>query len=241
MFYFFISIYIWTFFLLSCFFFFPIVLVFWAITYFFDPNGRIIQWISCLWASVLTWANPLWKFTISGKENLPKEACVMIVNHQSMADILAVYRLFIHFKWIPKTELFKVPFVGWNMTLNRYIRVDRGSKSSHLQLMRRCEETIQKGNSIMIFPEGTRSKDGKIHHFKEGAFFMAKTSKVPVVPIVLKGTFGALPTKGFMMNMRNSIKVKVLPPIPYEQFKDIDTKEFAKQMQQFMTNEFENL
>src|ERR1035437_9216243 len=122
MYYFIVSITSWFLFFLSWFIIFPIICVIWVFTRWTDPSLKLVHWSSCVWGSVLTWVNPLWKVKISGREKIKKgQTYVMVCNHQSMLDILVLFRLFKRFKWVSKAELFKIPIVGWNMSLNRYI------------------------------------------------------------------------------------------------------------------------
>jgi 1-acyl-sn-glycerol-3-phosphate acyltransferase len=165
----------------------------------------------------------------------------MICNHQSMLDINVLYRLFAHFKWVAKKELFKVPISGWNMTLNRYIPVDRGNKASHLKMLKQCEDNLKNRNSIMIFPEGTRSPDGEIHNFKEGAFKIALKAKAPILPIILDGTSDMLPKHGLVFKNKSNIRVKVLDPVPYNSFAHLTPKELADQMREMMIGQFQQL
>lgn len=242
MYYFIVSITSWLLFFLSWFIIFPIVCVIWLLTILVDPNLKLVHWTSCIWGSVLTWVNPLWTTKISGRNNIKSgQTYVLISNHQSMLDILVLYRLFKRFKWVSKSELFKIPIVGWNMSLNRYISVDRSSKKSHLQMMRACEKNLNRGNSIMIFPEGTRSRDGQIHTFKEGAFMIAKQTKVPIIPIVLKGTYAAFPDHGVIFKNRCTIHIEVLEAIPYETFKNMENKDIAKLTQSLISERFNKL
>ena len=135
--------------------------------------------------------------TITGTEHLDTEMpVVMIANHQSFADILVLFRLRAHYKWVSKAENFRVPLIGWNMSLNRYIRIERGSIRGNLKMMRDCEVALRDGNSLMIFPEGTRSVDGRMRPFKEGAFELAIRMRRPILPIVITGTGEALPEAG---------------------------------------------
>ena len=106
---------------------------------------------------------------------------VMVANHQSLLVILVLFRLFFHFKWVSKIENFRVPCIGWNMTLNRYIPLRRGDKGSIVQMLRDCREALAAGNSIMMFPEGTRSPDGRLRSFKTGAFELAKQAYKPIL------------------------------------------------------------
>jgi 1-acyl-sn-glycerol-3-phosphate acyltransferase len=145
-----------------------------------------------------------------------------------------VFRLFAHFKWIAKDSLFKIPIVGWTMALNRYISVKRGNKRSHLKMIKACEKNLENGNSLMIFPEGTRSEDGKIQHFKDGAFLLAQSAQVPVLPIIIEGTANALPKKGFVMKTKQSITITVLDPIPYSTFANLTARELAEKVRSLM-------
>jgi len=242
MYYFIVTVYTWIIVILSFFICFPIAFIIWFTTYLFDKRLRVLHLFSCFWASSYLFTSPFWKVKIIDRAKInPDETYVMICNHQSMLDIIVLYRLFAHFKWVSKKELFKVPMSGWNMTLNRYIAVDRGNKASHLKMMKECEKNLNEGNSIMIFPEGTRSEDGKIHNFKEGAFKIALRSKVSILPIVLDGTSDLLPKNGFVFKNKNMIKVKILDPIPFNSFENVTPKELAEKMKDLMEVQFQQL
>jgi 1-acyl-sn-glycerol-3-phosphate acyltransferase len=142
----------------------------------------------------------------------------MVANHQSLLDILVLFRLFKHFKWVSKIENFRVICVGWNMSLNRYIKLRRGDKESVEQMMHACEQTLAEGSSVMIFPEGTRSEDGNLRPFKHGAFTLAKRCHAPLLPIVVQGSSQALPKRGFVLQGRHHIYVRVLDEIPPSEF-----------------------
>src|SRR4029453_6349489 len=129
-----------------------------------------------------------------------------------------LFRLFPHYKWVSKVENFRIPFIGWNMRLNRYIELRRGDRSSVVQMMRQCLATLDQGSSIMIFPEGTRSPDGRMRPFKTGAFEIALSSHRPILPIAIEGTARALPKRGFVLQGRHPIRVTVLDPLPSAAF-----------------------
>jgi 1-acyl-sn-glycerol-3-phosphate acyltransferase len=237
-----VSIYTWLIVIISFLTFFPIAVIIWLTTALFDKRLCVLHLYSCFWASTYIFTNPFWKVKIIDRHKIKQdEVYVMICNHQSMLDIIVLYRLFTHFKWVSKKELFKVPIVGWNMTLNRYIAVDRGNKVSHLKMFKDCEDNLANGSSIMIFPEGTRSEDGEIHNFKEGAFKIALAAKAPILPIVLEGTSDLLPKHGLMFRTKNTIKVKILDPIPFESFQNITAKELADKMKSEMVHELQLL
>jgi len=201
--------------------FFIIALVIRVITRPFDPRLRILQQFTCFWAALYTWIIPAWHIRIEGRRNIRRGATYVVVsNHQSLLDILVLFKLFFHFKFVSKTEIFKVPFIGWNMYLNGYIRLTRGDKESVSRMMADAEKSLAQGNSILIFPEGTRSPDGSIKAFKPGAFILARKMKVPILPIVISGTNSALPKYSLQFHGSHEIRIRVLDEIPYDRFAD---------------------
>jgi len=222
----------WAFLVASSFLLFPIAVAIWAATVAFDRRLRALHLFTCFWASLYTWTNPAWPVEIEGRERIRRdEAYVMVANHQSLLDILVLFRLFVHFKWVSKIENFRIPLIGWNMRLNRYIALRRGERSSVVQMLARCRETLAAGSSVMIFPEGTRSPDGRLRAFKPGAFVLAKDSGRPILPIVVDGTANALPKRGFLLQGRHRIRVRVLEEIPAASFEDESTEELALRVQ----------
>src|SRR6266446_3739981 len=145
----------WLFIVVSSLLLFPVAVVIWAATVLVDRRLVLLHRFTCFWASLYTWLNPVWRVHIEGREKIRADtAYVMVANHQSLLDILVLFRLFVHFKWVSKIENFRVPCIGWNMSLNRYIKLRRGDKSSAQTMMRECEQALAAGNSIMMFPEG---------------------------------------------------------------------------------------
>ncbi len=152
--------------------------------------------------------------TWEGTEHLTNEPVVYVCNHQSFADILVLYGTFTHFKWVSKAEIFNVPFIGWNMRLNKHVRLRRGDTKSASQMMEDCRKHLREGSSVFLFPEGTRTKDGALRPFKRGAFQLAAELGVPVVPMALNGTREVLPTQGMVIRKVDlDGKVRVLPAI----------------------------
>jgi 1-acyl-sn-glycerol-3-phosphate acyltransferase len=144
--------------------------------------------------ALYTWTTPSWKMHVIDRNKFKRgRLYVVISNHQSQLDILVAFNLFRHFKWVSKAEIFRVPFVGWNMYLNRYVRLVRGDKESIEQMMKVSEERLREGSSVFLFPEGTRSEDGNVKKFKPGAFILAHKLKIPILPIAISGTKKALP------------------------------------------------
>jgi len=209
---------------------FPVAVVVWAVTLPFDRRKVLLHQFTCFWGSLYTWTNPLWPVSIVGREKIERgETYVMVANHLSLLDILVLFRLFRHYKWVSKIENFRIPFIGWNMRLNRYIELRRGDRDSVVRMMADCERTLRSGSSILMFPEGTRSRDGELQAFKPGAFELALRTQTPILPIVIEGTSNALPKRGFVLRGHHPIRVRVLDPIPAESFAHMSAKELAEQ------------
>ncbi len=209
--------------------FFPVALLIWALTVAFDRRLMILHLFSCFWASLYLWVMPAWSVTIRGRDRIRWDrAQVVVSNHQSQLDILVAFRMFFPFKWVSKAEVFRIPFIGWNMVLNRYIGLKRGDRSSIRKMFADCEAALAAGSSVFLFPEGTRSETGTVNPFKPGAFILAKKMKAPIVPIVIDGTRQALPKYSLNIRGHHHIVVTVLEPIAYEAFAHLEAKEIAE-------------
>lgn len=232
------SVVFWLFLVASSLLLFPVAVLIWALTVPFDRRLVLLHRFTCFWASLYTWVNPAWPVTIYGREKIdPDVTYVMVANHLSLLDILVLFRLFTHFKWISKIENFRLPCVGWNMSLNRYIKLRRGDKASIMQMMRACRATLAERNSIMMFPEGTRSPTGRMRAFKPGAFQLALESQSAILPIVLRGTSDALPKRGFVLQGRHAISVTVLDPLPYEEFAHLSPRDVTERVRSIIAAE----
>lgn len=206
-----------------------------ACTYPFDRRLRLLHLFTCFWASLYTWMMPPWRIRIEGREHVRKNAAYMVVsNHQSQLDILVAFRLFFHFKWVSKIEMFRIPLIGWNMSLNRYVKLKRGDKESIEQMLSECETHLDEGSSIFMFPEGTRSPDGEVKAFKLGAFQLAQRKKVPILPIVISGTNKALPKYTLNFTGSQKIYIKIFKEIPYSAFEKLSVEETAQMVRQFI-------
>ena len=204
----------WLFFMVTMVLMFFSAFILWLITLPFDRNKRILHQYSCFWGSLYTWFNPFLKLQIRGREKIEKgQSYVFCANHQSMMDIVILYRLFLHFKWVSKREIFRVPFLGWNMRLNNYLSLDRSSLSSQIRMMKEGEALLRRGSSLMIFPEGTRSKDGNLGRFRDGAFILAQKTDSPVVPVVLKGSGDVFRDGAFFYKRVYTMSIDLLDPV----------------------------
>ena len=218
--------------------YFPLAVLVRVSTGWFDRRLVILHLLSSVWASCYTWLSPIWSVTITGRENVDrKKAYVMACNHQSILDIPVIYRTFLHFKWVSKASLFKIPFIGWNLWLNRHIKLTRSSTKSQRKMLKLCAKNIQNGSSVMIFPEGTRSRNGELRNFKEGAFLIALQQKTDIVPMVVDGSYKALPEKGFFPHHRQNLRLHILTPVPYETIKNMGVRQVSEYIRGIIADE----
>lgn len=215
--------------------FFVLALVIWVCTVGFDRRLVALHMFTSFWASVYLWVMPAWSVSTKGREKIEKGKTYMVVsNHQSQLDILVAFRLFFPFKWVSKAEVFNLPFIGWNMVLNRYIKLKRGDKKSVQQMMSECEKAIANGSSVYFFPEGTRSDTGIVKEFKAGAFILAQKMKIPILPIVINGTKNALPKHSLNFHGRHHISIEVLDEVPFNSFANLSSEETALKVREII-------
>ncbi len=191
------------------------------------------------WGKAIMKATPGWHTTIAGKENIPSDRpYVIIANHESMTDIFAIYLLEVQFKWLSKKEVFKVPIVGYCMKICGYIPISRGQRNSHKEALDRCAAWIKKGVSMLFFPEGTRSLDGKPKKFKVGAFKLAIETDVPILPVILINA-GKLLKKGSLCPNPANLIIQVLPPV--HAHKSETFEDFTHRVEQIVVKEHARL
>ncbi|HAK50828.1 MAG TPA: 1-acyl-sn-glycerol-3-phosphate acyltransferase [Gammaproteobacteria bacterium] len=210
--------------------FFLVALLIWLATYPFDQRLWLLHRFTCFWASLYVRVFPAWSVAIHGREKISDNKTYVIVsNHQSLVDILVAFNLFCHFKWVSKAELFRIPLIGWNMSLNKYVRLKRGHSKSVKEMYQACETHLKQGSSIFLFPEGTRAATGHMREFKEGAFVLAKRLEIPILPLVINGSRNALP-KNSLDFQKTQVVVQVLDAIEPESFREITVEDLTNQV-----------
>jgi len=171
----------------------PIVFLVWIATTPFD-KGRYATGYTFRRLCVLhQWLNPMWKFKTSGQ--LPankRNPYVMVSNHESFVDMLLLSHLKMEMKYLSKESILRIPLVGWMMKMSGDVSLLRGDRSSGAAALIVCEKWLKRKMSVMIFPEGTRSSDGEMRSFKDGAFVLAIRTQTPMLPVVVHGTRSAL-------------------------------------------------
>jgi 1-acyl-sn-glycerol-3-phosphate acyltransferase len=157
--------------------------------------------------------NPLWTFRVSGTMPTdPRRPYIVVSNHESFVDILLISHLPFEMKWLSKAEMFKIPVVGWLMSLAGDIKLSRGEISSATDAMKQCADRLEKKVSVMIFAEGTRSTTGDLGKFKNGAFRLAIETGCPILPVAVHGCHTALRPKDWRLGY-STAEVRVLEPI----------------------------
>ena len=192
---------------------FVVVLAVFIVTVPFDRSryaaGRTFRLVGATTVRL----NPLWSFSTDGvRIRDPRRPYVAVSNHESYADIFLISHLPWEMKWLGKEQLFKIPVLGWMMWLAGDIPVKRGRKDSIVQAMTVCGEKLKQRLSVMIFPEGTRTPDGELLPFRDGAFRLAIQHNVAILPIVVAGTRRAMAKHTFQFQKTRAI-CRVLEPI----------------------------
>ena len=180
----------------------------------FDRQRKIIHSQCFWWADAVIGFNPYWHIEVSGLENIDKhKTYVVVANHQSLADIAIMYETHMQFKWVAKESLFKIPFIGWCLSLTKHIKLSRGNFGSIKKVYREAAYWLRNDMSVLFFPEGTRSRTDKMNEFQNGAFKLAIQEKKPILPIVIDGTRDAIPKGSWIFKTKVKGKLTVLPPV----------------------------
>jgi 1-acyl-sn-glycerol-3-phosphate acyltransferase len=191
----------------------PLIAFYRLATFRSDPDrykvGRLFHRI----AGVAVRLNPFWDFRVVDDVHPdPRRPYVFVANHQSNADAFLVAMVPWEMKWLSKKSIFDIPLLGWMMRVAGDVEVDRGNKESARRAMAEMRERLDRKLSVIIFPQGTRSPDGTVGAFREGAFRLAIEAGVDVIPLAVAGTAESLP-KGSISFSKTSATVTVLPPV----------------------------
>lgn len=231
------SILAWTMMLITSVIITPFFLLVWLLTFWWDKRTLISHMMATFWAWHYQSLIPFWKLRLEGRKKIPWDRPVVLVaNHRSLVDILALHKVRRPFKWVSKSENFKLPFIGMVLSLNNCIKVDRKSLRSGLQFISQAEKEMKKGSSIMMFPEGTRSKSPEMRPFKEGAFILAKKMQCGIIPVVHIGTEKTFSRgKGsWILKGKTKIHIRVLDEIPAEVVTSMDTSQLITHVRERM-------
>lgn len=212
--------------------FIPFTLLF-LLTVRFDRERVALHRASRLWSLGIYRLCPFWKIEVNGREKIDRsKPYVIVTNHQSMLDVPLMYVLPLNFKWVSKREVMKFPIFGWVLRMHGDIAIERGSSSSARHMMTMADDYLRRGTSVILFPEGTRTKTGRMGRFKEGGFLMAKSAGVGILPVVHDGNYEVL--NGWRLRMPHRFRVQVLDPIAPERVMATDVKQLTREVEQMM-------
>ncbi len=215
----------------------PFYLLVWISTFWWDHRRVATHMFATFWAWHYQSLIPFWKLRLEGREKIPrKRPVVLVANHRSLVDILALHKLRRHYKWTSKDENFKLPFIGMVLSLNNSVRIKRASMRSGAQFLTQAETEMKKGSSILLFPEGTRSRTMEMRPFKEGAFLLAKRMGCGVIPIVHTGSEKTFDRGSWVLKGKTTIHIRVLDEIPADKVKKLDVKMLIRIVRQRMVD-----
>jgi len=186
-------------------------------------NASILsRGIAGAWARTIARATPMFVHVI-GRDNIdPEQSYVVVSNHQSVFDILVLYGwLGIDFRWVMKIEIRSIPGIGAACAALGHIYIDRSDHQAAIASINAATETISGGTSVIFFPEGTRSEDGRLKRFKKGAFRFAVDTGLPILPVTVDGVCDVLPARRYDLRP-GSARLVIHPPVPTVGLKTAD-------------------
>ncbi len=222
----------------------PVFLLVWVLTFWWDKRRLAAHMMGTFWAWHYQSLIVFWKLRLEGREKIPwNRPVVLVANHRSLVDILALYKVRRPFKWVSKAENFKLPFVGMVLSLTNCVRINRESLRSGLQFISQAEKEMKKGSSVMIFPEGTRSKTKEMRAFRDGAFILAKKMHAGIIPIVHTGTEHTFPRGkgGWVLKGKTNIHIRVLEEIPATLVAQMETEQLKDHVRKIMESGIDDL
>lgn len=219
----------------------PMVAIVRVVTMPFDKGAYAAGYLFRKLTVVHQKLTPLWTFRVEGTvPDDPRRPYVVVANHESFVDILLISHLPMEMKWLSKAEFFKIPLVGWMMRLATDIPVRRGERDSAIEALRQCGIRLDRKVSVMIFPEGTRSKAGDLQPFKDGAFSTAIAAGVPILPLAVHGTKTALRKSDWRLGRSHAV-VRVLEPISTDGLGPADVPALRDRVRDLIAAELDDL
>lgn len=203
-----------------------------SISALFDRSGRTSHLFARYWSKFIFWGAGI-DVVIHGAENIPSDrAVIFAANHQSTLDIPAMFGyLPVQFRIMAKQILFWIPFLGWHLFLAGNIPIDRKNPKQALGSVLKAASVIKKGVSILVFAEGTRSRDGTLQRFKRGSFTLARKLKSPVVPVAIQGTFDLMPADAWTASP-GKVEIRIMPLVQVEE--ETELNELANEVREHL-------
>ena len=233
------SLIYWFWLILTCLIFTILSAVALVVCYPFDKRRKVVHELSRCLVWTIHGLPFLTRHRVQGLEKLdPKKPYVIMANHNSMFDITSMYYLPLQFRWVTKREVIKTPFFGQLIFMHGDIMINRGRASQAMtQMLTEGKMWLDRGVSVAVFPEGTRSKTGEMGRFKAGGFMMAKELGATILPVVMDGTNRVIKPKSFLCNWKNRVTVRVLDPISAEEVAATDARELLEKVETMIGSE----
>jgi 1-acyl-sn-glycerol-3-phosphate acyltransferase len=204
-----------------------------SIVVLFDDTSPVIDRVIRVWSRIWLVASRT-DLVVEGQDNIdPDRSYIVVANHLSALDIMAcLLAVPLPIRFLAKKELFRIPVLAQGMRMVGIIEVDREARGAvHTEVNRQSRELIEKGRSLIIYAEGTRPRNGVMKPFKKGAFTMAITSRLPILPLSIHGSYQAWPP-GTPLARGGSIRVIIDKPIETEGLSASDTGELRDQVRE---------
>ncbi len=206
----------------------------------FDRTGNLAHCCNRYWAGLNLLIGGF-KVDLQGLEHVDSSRPYVIVsNHQALFDIIMLLGLLpIQFRFVSRKEIFRVPFLGWAMRFARYIKLDRSRLRDAKIILLKSAGVLREGTSVIVFPEGTRSRDGRIQRFRKGPFQLALNSRVPILPITILGTMKAISQKSLYI-VPCPVKMVISKPIDVSEYGAREVKRLMEDAQRIIKGQFDN-
>jgi 1-acyl-sn-glycerol-3-phosphate acyltransferase len=215
------SIFVFTYFSFLFLVFFVIISVVFLLTFPFDKYRKAPNFTLSIMARFMMMASPWWKMECEGTDKYdPSEPTIFISNHQSFLDMSVIYHLPWKMKWVSKRSLTYIPVMGWLVWLTGHLTINRNSKSA-LKKLDNLVQPIKDLVPVMIFPEGTRTMDGGLKPFKNGAFLLAMEHGFKLQPMVIDGGHLAMPSGSGNLDPNVTLRLRVMDAIDVSRFENL--------------------
>lgn len=204
-------------------------------------NGNIAIVLGGIWSRIILRAAGIRIRYIDLENRDRKLPCVFIANHQSMVDIIALLPALPRgTRFVAKESLFRIPVLGWAIAAGGFVPIDRSNINKAMRSLEKAGSRIRAGNSVILFPEGTRSRDGLLRPFKKGAFHMALKAGVPIVPVTIQGSFQRLRPNSLRITP-GEVVVHFGEPLDISAYDDNSVNELKIELHRRITTTLEGL
>ena len=204
-------------------------------------NGNTTTVLGSMWARTILRTAGI-RVRYSGLENRDRQLpCIFIANHQSMVDVWVLLPVLPPgIRFVAKKSLFHIPVLGWAIAAAGFVPIDRSNLNKAMRSLEKAGARIREGNPVLLFPEGTRSRDGRLRPFKKGAFHLALKAQVPIVPVTIQGSFERLRPNSIRITS-GEVAVHFDEPVDTSRFSESTVTDLRQALQEIIANNLERL